>query len=42
MNRIDQIQVGDTAEIVHAVTAEDLARFVELTGDDNKLHTDAG
>ena len=42
MNRIDQIQVGDTAEIVHTVTADDLARFVELTGDDNKLHTDAG
>ncbi len=41
MSRIDQIQVGDSAEIVHAVTADDLARFVELTGDDNKLHTDA-
>ena len=41
MSRIDQIDVGDTAEIVHVVTADDLARFVELTGDDNKLHTDA-
>jgi 3-oxoacyl-[acyl-carrier protein] reductase len=41
MDRFDRIAVGDTAEITHAVTPDDLARFVELTGDDNKLHTDA-
>ena len=41
MDRFDRIAVGDTAEISHIVTADDLARFVELTGDDNKLHTDA-
>jgi len=41
MDRFDEITVGTVAEIVHTVTADDLARFVELTGDDNKLHTDS-
>lgn len=42
MTRFDEIQVGDIAEIEHAVTQQDIERFVELTGDDNRLHVDAG
>lgn len=30
--------VGETAKIVHTITAEDISKFVELTGDDNPLH----
>jgi 3-oxoacyl-[acyl-carrier protein] reductase len=41
MSRFDEIQLKQVAEIVHVITAGDLARFVELTGDNNKLHTDA-
>ena len=40
MTRIDSITVGQVAELNHVVTLEDLNRFVELTGDDNRLHTD--
>jgi len=38
MTRFDNIQLGEKAEIKHKLTQEDLDRFVELTGDDNKLH----
>src|SRR4051812_12080358 len=41
MARIDEIEVGQIAEIQHILTESDLRRFVELTGDDNRLHTDA-
>lgn len=37
----DKINIGDKAEIEHEITAADVARFVELTGDDNRLHIDA-
>jgi 3-oxoacyl-[acyl-carrier protein] reductase len=30
--------VGETATIVHTITADDITKFVELTGDDNPLH----
>ncbi|GBO52285.1 3-oxoacyl-[acyl-carrier protein] reductase [Pseudanabaena sp. lw0831] len=40
MSRFEQIQIGDRAEISHKVVQDDIDRFVELTGDDNKLHTD--
>jgi len=40
MNKFDSIQIGDKAEITHKITAADVAKFVELTGDDNKLHID--
>ncbi len=41
MNRIESYQVGDTAHIEHLITADDIDKFVELTGDDNRLHVDA-
>jgi len=41
MARFEEISVGDTAEIEHTVTQVDIERFVELTGDDNRLHVDA-
>lgn len=40
MNKFELIKIGDKAEIIHKITAEDIAKFVELTGDDNKLHID--
>lgn len=40
MTRFDEIQVGDRAEISHAISEQDIERFVALTGDDNKIHTD--
>ena len=42
MNRFDEIKIGQTAEIKRTITAEDIRKFVDLTGDDNRLHTDAG
>jgi 3-oxoacyl-[acyl-carrier protein] reductase len=32
------IKIGDKAEVVHTITDNDISKFVELTGDDNKLH----
>jgi 3-oxoacyl-[acyl-carrier protein] reductase len=40
MNKFEQIQIGDKAEINHKVVQDDIDKFVELTGDDNRLHTD--
>ncbi len=40
MSKFEQIQVGDKAKIKHKVLQSDIDKFVELTGDDNKLHTD--
>lgn len=39
--KYSEIFVGTKTELIHKVTASDLERFVELTGDDNKLHTDS-
>lgn len=41
MARFDEITVGQVAELEHTVTQKDLERFVELSGDDNRLHVDA-
>jgi 3-oxoacyl-[acyl-carrier protein] reductase len=32
--------VGDVASLVRVISAEDVARFVDLTGDDNPVHVD--
>jgi 3-oxoacyl-[acyl-carrier protein] reductase len=40
MNRYEDIKIGDKASFDHIITEKDIERFVELTGDDNKLHTD--
>ena len=38
--RYDQIFIGLTKELKHTITIDDLEKFVELTGDDNRLHVD--
>ena len=40
MTRFEKIQVGDSAEIIHIISEEDVHKFVELSGDNNKLHVD--
>jgi 3-oxoacyl-[acyl-carrier protein] reductase len=40
MADFESIQVGDRAEIKHLITDADINAFVNLTGDDNKLHHD--
>lgn len=41
MSRFDDIKVGDRAELVHVITPEDVEKFVDLTGDDNRIHVDS-
>lgn len=36
----DAIAVGDTRSLVRTITADDVRRFVDMTGDDNPLHVD--
>ena len=38
--KYNSINIGDTAEIKHTITQTDIEKFVDLTGDDNKLHVD--
>lgn len=37
----DTLNDGDTASLVRKITAADIRKFVELTGDNNPLHVDA-
>jgi 3-oxoacyl-[acyl-carrier protein] reductase len=38
--KYSEIKTGDKAEIKHTITNSDVEKFVDLTGDDNKLHVD--
>jgi len=40
MKKYKEIIIGDSAEIKHTITKSDIEKFVDLTGDDNKLHVD--
>jgi 3-oxoacyl-[acyl-carrier protein] reductase len=40
LKTFDEIQVGDAASLVRKISLADVQRFVELTGDDNRLHVD--
>lgn len=40
MGKYQTISVGDKAELTHTITQRDVEHFVELTGDDNRLHVD--
>lgn len=33
-----EIKIGDKAIVEHTITEKDISKFVDLTGDDNKLH----
>ena len=39
--KYSEIKVGQKAEVSHQITASDIEKFAELTGDDNRLHLDA-
>ena len=34
------INIGDSASVKHTISQNDIEKFVDLTGDDNKLHID--
>jgi 3-oxoacyl-[acyl-carrier protein] reductase len=38
--KYSEIKVGQKAEITHKLSSKDISTFVELTGDDNRLHVD--
>jgi len=40
MKKYFDINIGDVETLVHTITKEDIQKFVELTGDDNRLHVD--
>jgi 3-oxoacyl-[acyl-carrier protein] reductase len=40
MKKFDSIKVGQKAELTHTITKSDISQFVQLTGDDNRLHLD--
>jgi 3-oxoacyl-[acyl-carrier protein] reductase len=40
MKKYQDILIGDIETLSHLITREDIGKFVELTGDDNKLHVD--
>lgn len=38
--KYNKINIGDKETLSHKITKEDIEKFVDLTGDDNKLHVD--
>lgn len=40
MKKYSEINIGDKEILTHTITKRDIEKFVELTGDDNKLHVD--
>jgi 3-oxoacyl-[acyl-carrier protein] reductase len=36
----NEIKLGDSASVVKRITADDIRKFVEITGDNNPLHVD--
>lgn len=38
--KFSEIHIGQKAEIQHKITEKDIEKFVDLTGDDNRLHVD--
>ena len=36
--KYEEIQVGTTQQLTHTITQADIEKFVDLSGDDNKLH----
>jgi 3-oxoacyl-[acyl-carrier protein] reductase len=41
MKKYNEIHVGDREKLFHTITVDDINRFVQLTGDDNRLHVNA-
>lgn len=39
-NTYDSIEVGDSFEWDHVITADDVKSFAQITGDDNPIHVD--
>uniref|UniRef100_UPI00404734F4 SDR family oxidoreductase n=1 Tax=Algoriphagus sp. TaxID=1872435 RepID=UPI00404734F4 len=40
MKKYSEINVGDKETLNHTITKSDIEKFVQLTGDDNRLHVD--
>jgi 3-oxoacyl-[acyl-carrier protein] reductase len=40
MKKYSDINVGDKEKLSHTITKSDIEKFVQLTGDDNRLHVD--
>ncbi len=40
IDQFEQIAIGATTELTHRVSAEDVQKFCDLTGDDNPVHMD--
>jgi 3-oxoacyl-[acyl-carrier protein] reductase len=40
MKKYSEINVGDKETLSHTITKSDIEKFVQLTGDDNRLHVD--
>ncbi len=40
MSRFSKINVGDTVQIIHTITDDDVEKFINLSGDNNRLHVE--